>query len=106
MDSGNLLKSLVSITQFNKGQAAKIFDRLKTERRIVVLKNNAPSAIILSPDEYLRLLEIEEDTILFNLAEQRLANYNIGDEISYNEALIQLGLTNEEIQNAKDLELQ
>ena len=32
MNTGNILKSLVSITQFNKGQAAKIFDRLKTER--------------------------------------------------------------------------
>lgn len=105
MDTGNLLKSLVSITQFNKGQAAKIFDRLKTERRIVVLKNNAPSAIILSPDEYLRLLEIEEDSILFNLAEQRLADYKPSDGNSYDEALIQLGLTHEDIDNAKDLEL-
>jgi antitoxin StbD len=105
MDTGNLLKSLVSITQFNKGQAAKIFDRLKTERRIVVLKNNAPSAIILSPDEYLRLLEIEEDTILFNLAEQRLADYNLVDGIPFDETLIQLGLTHEDIDNAKELEL-
>ncbi len=106
MDTGNLLKSLVSITQFNKGQAAKIFDRLKTERRIVVLKNNAPSAIILSPDEYLRLLEIEEDTILFNLAEQRLADYNPVDGISYNEALTQLGLTQLDIDNAKESEFE
>jgi antitoxin StbD len=106
MDTGNLLKSLVSITQFNKGQAAKIFDRLKTERRIVVLKNNAPSAIILSPDEYLRLLEIEEDSILLNLAEQRLADYNPGDGIAYDEALIQMGLTHEDIENAEDLELE
>ncbi len=106
MDTGNLLKSLVSITQFNKGQASKIFDRLKTERRIVVLKNNAPSAIILSPDEYLRLLEIEEDSILLNLVEQRLAGYNPGDGIMYDEALLKMGLTQEEIENAEDLELE
>jgi len=106
MDTGNLLKSLVPITQFNKGQAAKIFDRLKTERRIVVLKNNAPSAIILSPDEYLRLLEIEEDSILLNLAEQRLADYKPGDGIPYEEALVQMGLTHEDIENAEDLEIE
>jgi PHD/YefM family antitoxin component YafN of YafNO toxin-antitoxin module len=101
MDTGNILKSLVSITQFNKGQAAKIFDRLKTERRIIVLKNNAPSAILLSPDEYLRLLELEEDSSLLNLAEQRLADYK-GDGVPYEEALVQLDLTPEDIKNATD----
>ena len=106
MDTGNLLKSLVPITQFNKGQAAKIFDRLKNEPRIVVLKNNAPSAIILSPDEYLRLLEIEEDSILLNLAEQRLADYKPGDGIPYEEALVQMGLSHEDIENAEDLEIE
>ena len=57
----NLLQSLVPISQFNKGQAAKIFDRLHSERELIVLKNNQPSAIILSPEEYTRLTEIEED---------------------------------------------
>ena len=106
MDTGTLLKSLVSITQFNKGQAAKIFDRLKTERRIVVLKNNAPSAIILSPDEYLRLLEIEEDTILTDIAEQRLAGYVLGKGIPYEEALAQMDLTPEDIEKAEGLEIE
>jgi antitoxin StbD len=106
MDTRNFCNGLVLITQFNKGQAAKIFYHLKTERRIVVLKNNAPFAIILSPDEYLRLLEIEEENILSNLAEQRLADYNPGDEISFDETLIQLGLTHEDIDHAKELEIE
>ena len=55
--TADVLNSLVSITQFNKGQASKIFDRLRTERQLVVLKNNAPSAVILSPEEYERLSE-------------------------------------------------
>ena len=106
MSTGNLLKSLVSITRFNKGQASKIFDRLKTERRIIVLKNNVPSAIILSPDEYMRLLEIEEDSILLKLAEQRLANYKPGDGILYEEALGQMGLTHKDVENAEDVEIE
>ncbi len=106
MSVGNILKNLVPITQFNKGQAAKIFDRLKTEHRIVVLKNNTPSAIILSPDEYQRLLEIEENSILLNLAEQRLANYEPGDGIPYEEALLQMCLTHKDIENAEDLEIE
>ncbi|MDR0843567.1 MAG: type II toxin-antitoxin system Phd/YefM family antitoxin [Acidobacteriota bacterium] len=67
--TADTLNSLVSITQFNKGQAAKIFDRLKTERRLVVLKNNVPSAVILSPEEYVRLSQAEEDARLLQVAE-------------------------------------
>lgn len=62
--AAGLLQSLVPISQFNKGQAAKIFDRLHSEREIIVLKNNQPSAIILSPEEYARLTEIEENYFL------------------------------------------
>lgn len=34
----NTLNSLVPITQFNKGQASKIFDRLTNEKHLIVLK--------------------------------------------------------------------
>lgn len=45
--ASDFLQSLVPISQFNKGQAAKIFDRLRSEKELIVLKNNQPSAIIL-----------------------------------------------------------
>ena len=47
----DFLQSLVPISQFNKGQAAKIFDRLHSEKELIVLKNNQPSAVILSLEE-------------------------------------------------------
>jgi len=70
--SADALDSLVPITQFNKGLAAKIFGRLRTERQIVVLKNNQPTAVILSPEEYKRLSEAEENLHLLQLAGSRL----------------------------------
>ena len=63
--AAELLQSLVPISQFNKGQAAKIFDRLRSERELIVLKNNQPSAIILSPEEYTRLTEIKRIIFFF-----------------------------------------
>ena len=60
----NILQCLIPISQFNKGQASKIFDRLHDEKELIVLKNNQPSAVILSPEEYTRLTEIEEDYYL------------------------------------------
>ena len=56
----NLLNNLVSVTMFNQGQASKIFNRLHDEKQIVVLKNNVPTAVLLSPDEYDRLLSLAE----------------------------------------------
>ena len=58
MTEKNILNNLVSITMFNQGQASKIFSRLYDEKQIVVLKNNVPTAILLSPDEYDRLLNL------------------------------------------------
>ena len=56
----NLLNNLVSVTMFNQGQASKIFNRLHDEKQIVVLKNNVPTAVLLSPDEYDRWLSLAE----------------------------------------------
>lgn len=56
----NLLNNLVSVTMFNQGQASKIFNRLQDEKQIIVLKNNVPTAILLSPDEYDWLLNLAE----------------------------------------------
>ena len=60
----NVMDCLVPISLFNKGQATKIFNRLKETKELFVLKNNQPSAVILSPEEYTRLTEIEENYTL------------------------------------------
>ena len=45
--TADILDSLVPITEFNRDQASKIFDRLHSESRLIVIKNNQPAAIIL-----------------------------------------------------------
>lgn len=102
----DVLNSLISITQFNKGQASKIFDRLRTERQLVVLKNNAPSAVILSPEEYERLAEIEEDYQLLLLAQQRIANSDTERTITFNDAMVDLGISETELNEAEDAEIE
>ena len=104
--TANILKSLVPITQFNRGQASRIFDRLRTERQLVVLKNNQPAAVILSPEEYTRLTEAEEDYQLLLLARERLAGNNLKNAIPEQDVLSGLGITEEEIAQAEDVELE
>lgn len=52
LDVSKVLGSLVSITNFNKGKASKLFSRVQKGETLVVLKNNAPVAIVISPEEY------------------------------------------------------
>lgn len=52
MDISRLIKNIVPITLFNKGKASQMFARVKDGETLVVIKNNSPVAIILSPEEY------------------------------------------------------
>jgi len=103
--TANILNSLIPVTQFNKGQASKIFDRLRTECQLIVLKNNAPSAVILSPEEYERLANIEEDYNLLLLAQERIAG-GMKHTVPFNEAMADLGISESELSEAEELEIE
>ena len=98
----NILNSLIPISQFNKGKAAQIFDRLRTEKELIVLKNNQPSAVILSPEEYSRLTETEEDYALLIEANNRLEAAGDKRGIPMEEVLADLGISEKELENAED----
>lgn len=98
----NIVDKLVPISLFNQGKAAKIFERLSKEKQLVVLKNNQPSAVLLSPEEYSRLHEIEEDYYLLTEANKRLNNSN-SKAISYSDAIARLGI--DELKVAEEDEL-
>ena len=95
--TANNLHNLIPISQFNEGKAAQIFDRLRTEKELVVLKNNQPSAVILSPEEYTRLAEIEEDYRLLLEANSRLIENGDKPDISFESVIHDLGITEEEL---------
>lgn len=101
--TANMLECLIPITQFNKGQASRIFDRLRTEKQLVVLKNNAPSAVILSPEEYARLSEIEEDYALLLEATQRLSESDNDSTLSFDTVMSNLGISEEDLNDVEDV---
>ena len=104
--NASTLQSLVSISQFSKGQATKVFDRLHNESQLAVLQNNKPAAILLSPEEFSRLAEIEENYHLLMLAQERLANNNINNAISEADVMASLGISEDEINAAEDVEIE
>lgn len=102
----DFLQSLVPISQFNKGQAAKIFDRLHSEKELIVLKNNQPSAVILSPEEYTRLTEIEEDYFLLLEANRRIEENGDKKTVSLDSVMNHLGISKEELLDAEDADIE
>lgn len=100
--TADILDSLVPITQFNRGQASRIFDRLHTENRLIVLKNNQPAAIILSPSEFQRLSEIEEDYTLLLEATRRLKE-DSSSTSSREEVMSELNISESELAAAGDM---
>ncbi len=104
-ESASVLNNMVSQAEFNKGKAAEIFNEVQNSKRIVVLKNNKPSAIILSPDEYARMAEFEEDCRLLILAEERMRNAKDDDFIPADQLMEDMGITHEDLDNTDDVEI-
>ena len=104
--TANFLTRLIPISQFNKGQASKIFDRLRSEPELIVLKNNQPSAVILAPDEYIRLEEIEEDYNLLMEARQRLAANKGKAAIPATDVMKHFGISDADLEEVEEPEIE
>lgn len=52
-----MLKSFVPISRFNKGEAGKIIEEVKRDGIKVIVKNNAPECVMITVEDYDRLVE-------------------------------------------------
>ena len=75
-------------------------------QELIVLKNNQPSAIILSPEEYTRLTEIEEDYFLLLEANKRLDDNGNKETVSYDSVMKHLGIGEAELLEAEDADIE
>ena len=62
--TASVLQSMIPVSRFNKGEAGKIFDELSRDKTKIVVKNNVPVAVLLSPAEYTRIIEENKDNLL------------------------------------------
>lgn len=72
MGQADILDRFITITSFNEGHASKIFERARSMGPLFVLKNNAPEVVIVSPEDYVRMSEAEENYTLPLEATERL----------------------------------
>ena len=100
----NLLKSTVSISLFNKGRAGKIFDDVKKNGTKIVIKNNVPECILISPEDYLNLIEKIEDAKLYEMAQERIAQDN-GKRYSQKQIMEEFGISEDDL-NEEEIEFE
>lgn len=105
---------LVPISDFSQGKAGKIFsDVAENNKQYIVLKNNQPTAVLISIEEYKetqkklerleKFLEAVENMRLLKLAESR----STSETISFENLVTQEGFSIEEIDElAESIELE
>ena len=54
---GSVKDMMVSTTEFNRGQASKIFEQVQKDGMKLVVKNNSPVCVLLSVSEYDNLIK-------------------------------------------------
>jgi len=92
-----VLHSIIPISRFNKGEANKIFEEVAQSGYKIVVKNNKPTCVLLTPDNYEQLMGIVEEHYLFLEAEKRMKNAKDSDFISSETVMNSLNITEKDL---------
>ena len=100
-----MMNSMIPITRFNKGEASKIFEEVELTGTKIVVKNNNPACVLISPAQYESLMEMLSDYMLYTEAENRMANNNSNENISHEDLMKELDITQDDL-DAVDVEIE
>lgn len=100
------IRDTISISLFNRGLAGKIFEEVKHSGAKVVMKNNAAECVLLSPEEYIRLMDEVNDARLLTIAAERMAHYDPTTTLSEEEMNARLGITADDLADFEGVEIE
>ena len=95
----NILDSIVPISRFNKGEANKIFSDVKKYGTRIVVKNNIPECVIMSPQTYQQIMNEYEDAVLLAEAQKRLSQ-NV-EYTDHEDLMKKFGLTESDLNDVE-----
>lgn len=96
----------ISISLFNRGLAGHIFSEVRKTGAKVVMKNNTAECVLLSPEEYVSLMDEVNDARLAAVAMQRLENVNADTFVPAETVNSELGISEEDLADADEVELE
>ena len=105
-DMTNAITNTVSISVFNRGLAGKVFEDVKRSGAKVVMKNNAAECVLLSPDEYVKLMDEVNNARLLALATERMAAFDAKKTVSEAEVLKKFGISPDDIADADGVDIE
>ncbi len=97
MSVTGMLKTMIPISRFNKGEANKIFDEVEKTGTKIVVKNNKPACVLISPVQYESLMEMLSDFILKEEAEARTEHYDASENRTQEQMMQEFGITQSEL---------
>ena len=100
------IRRTIPISLFNRGQAGKIFSDVKKNGTKVVMKNNTAECVLLSPEEYTRLMEEVENARLMKLAAERLEQLNPAELVTAGEVNRECGISEADLADCEEVELE
>ena len=100
------IQNTVSISMFNRGMAGKIFEDVKKFGTKVVMKNNTAECVLMSPEEYVEIMDAIEDAYLLELATSRMENFSSDETISQEDIIKKYGITEEDLEAVGEVELE
>ncbi|MBQ6334808.1 MAG: hypothetical protein IJI46_07070 [Erysipelotrichaceae bacterium] len=95
----DVINNTVSFSEFNRGQAGKIFKNVKQTRAKLVMKNNVPECVLISPEDYKQIVDDYNDLLLLLDAIERISNADPKEMYTQEEAVKMFGLTRERLED-------
>lgn len=72
----------------------------------VVMKNNVAECVLISPEEYVRLMDEVNDARLLAVASERMAHFNPATLISEEEMNRRLGITEDKLTGFDEVDIE
>lgn len=96
----------IPISQFHKGMAAQIFSDVRKSGAKVVIKNNEPECVLMSPAEYVDFMDELANARLELLALQRIAGGALERTSTQKEVMDRFGITEDELAATEEVEIE
>ena len=106
MNPKKVLNSFIPITRFNRGETNKIINEVKHDGIKFIVKNNNPECVLLSVEDYKKMLDELEDAELLALALEREAKNAGKPTIPFEKVMEENGITQADLDAIDDSEIE
>ena len=104
-DFTKVITDKVPMSAFDRGLAEEVFEEVRKNGPKIVVENDSPVCVLLSPDGHARLIDEIEDARLLALASERMSDFDSSDVLSEAEVLEELGIDAEDLAEADTVEI-